>query len=233
MSCIEKIYSLLFEMYGPQGWWPLMDYKGINPTKTGSFRGYHPNDYELPSTPEQTYEVCCGAILTQNVGWANVEKALINLKRLKALCPDEVIRLDDTRLAEVIRPAGYFNQKARKLKEFTRFFLSLTDIPKREELLGIWGIGPETADSILLYAYKVPTFVVDAYTRRIFVNIGLITERANYDEVKGLFEKNLKRDLIVYQEYHALLVEHAKRYYLKKEKYGDCPLYKRFRQMSK
>lgn len=229
MNPIKQIYQKLYGDYGQQGWWPLIDFKGNNPTKTGSVRGYHPGDYELPKTKHQIYEVCIGAVLTQNVGWINVEKALINLKKLKAINPKHLLELDDEQLKEAIKPTGYYNQKAKKLKEFTRFFLTLNNrVPKREELLKVWGVGEETADSMLLYAFKVPTFLVDSYTKRIFTNLGFIDEKAKYDEIKTLFEENFKPDLIVYQEYHALIVEHAKRYYSKKTEYHLCPLYKQF-----
>lgn len=227
MNKIEQIYQFLYQKYGPQGWWPLQDFQGTNPTKTGSVMGYHPENYDLPSTSEQVFEICIGAILTQNVGWPNVEKALLNLKGLGVLNPKYLLALDDDKLKEVIRPAGYYNQKAKKIRIFTDFFLDLERTPTREELLDIWGIGKETADSMLLYAFKVPTFVVDTYTRRIFFNLGLIDEMAEYDEIKALFEDNLRPDLAIYQEYHALIVEHAKRYYLKKSEYHLCPLHKK------
>ena len=229
MNNIKQIYLELYNNYGPQGWWPLLDHNGTNPTKTGSITGYHISNYNLPNTPDEVFEICIGAVLTQNTGWANVEKALFNLKKLNAINPQQLLKLNDKILIEAIRPAGYFNQKTRKLKEFTRFFISLNNkTPKREELLNIWGIGPETADSMLLYAFKIPTFVVDAYTKRIFTNLELIDTNAEYNKIKALFEDNLKPDLILYQEYHALLVEHAKRYYSKKTEYNLCPLYNKF-----
>ncbi len=218
------IYRKLFSMYGPQGWWPLLGYDGSNPTKTGRLTGYHPNDYILPKTREQVFEICAGAILTQSISWIAVEKALFNLKKLDALKPEKLLALDDKTLTDAIKPAGYFNQKAKKLRAFTKFFIKLKGTPAREQLLDIWGIGEETADSMLLYAFKVPTFVVDAYTRRIFANLGLISKDDRYGAIKALFEDNLEPDLILYQEYHALIVEHAKRYYDgRKDKY-ECPL---------
>jgi endonuclease-3 related protein len=111
------------------------------------------------------------------------------------------------------------------LKTLALWFIGLEgSVPAREELLSLKGIGPETADSILLYAFKQPFFVVDSYTRRIVTNLGLVDERADYNEIKSLFEESLPRDFEVYQEYHALLVEHAKRYYQKKGNYAKCPL---------
>jgi len=225
MNKVQQIYNKLLKDYGKQGWWPLLDYKGNNPTKTGSLTGYHPGDYSFPKTDNQVFEICIGAILTQNVGWINVEKALRNLKELKAINPENLLNLDEERLKEAIRPAGYFNQKAKKLKEFTKFYIELKGkTPKREELLDIWGVGKETADSMLLYAFEIPVFVVDAYTRRIFSNLKLIDENDDYDKIREFFESNLKKDIRIYQEFHALIVEHAKRYYSKKSDYNKCPL---------
>ena len=154
-----------------------------------------------------------------------MEKALANLKRANALSAEGIRKLSDGKLRELIKVAGYYNQKARYVKEFTKFFEKLRGrTPEREELLAIRGIGPETADSMLLYAYKVPSFVVDAYTRRIFSNLGMIGIKDQYDSIKDMFEKGIEQNLQVYQEFHALIVEHAKRYYQKREKYGQCPL---------
>jgi endonuclease-3 related protein len=220
MNKIQSIYKELFKKYGPQGWWPLLELQNkikIKITKSGSLKGYHPIDYSYPKTENQIFEVCIGAILTQNSAWGNAEKALLNLKKLNALNAQRMQKLNIAKLKNAIKPAGYFNQKAKKIKIFTDFFIKLDGrIPSRHELLDVWGIGNETADSILLYAYKQPEFVVDAYTRRIFFHLGLTKEKATYHEIKELFEKNLPKDFIVYQEYHALLVEHAKRYYSRK-----------------
>lgn len=225
---IKKIYDYLLDAYGPQGWWPLTelhDNSGTNPTKTGSIQGYHPGDYTYPHTKNQQFEIICGALLTQNTGWPQVEKALLNLKQLNALSPEAVLSLDPEILKNAIKPAGYYNQKAARLKILAGWFSNLKDItPTREELLSLKGVGPETADSILLYAFKQPSFVVDAYTRRIVTNLSLVEEKARYDEIKTLFEENFQEDLAVYQEYHALLVEHAKRYYQKNRNSAKCPL---------
>ncbi len=210
---LGKLYETFFRAYGAQGWWPLLGVKGTNPTKTGSVKGYHPGDYSFPRTDAQRFEICVGAILTQNTAWPNVEKALQNLKKIGAINPKKILELEQAQLAGGIKPAGYFNQKAKKLKIFSKFYLGLGGrTPPREELLCVWGVGPETADSILLYAYKVPTFVVDAYTKRIASRLGLVGEKAGYGEVKAFFEKRVKPDLKDYQEFHALLVEHAKRH---------------------
>ncbi len=228
-SPIEEIYRCLLSRYGPQGWWPLASYAGASVTKTGSTTGYHPGDYSYPRTPSQRFEICMGAILTQNVSWRNAERAVAGLARLGATSPGRLLALDEDALRAAIRPAGHYNHKARKLRELASLLARLAGrCPTRDELLGVWGVGEETADSILLYAYAQPSFVVDAYTRRIFANFGMVQERAAYAEVKGLFERSLPRDVALYQEYHALIVEHAKRHYAKKGTYHLCPLYARY-----
>jgi endonuclease-3 related protein len=216
-SYLIQVYQKLYRLYGPQGWWPLMDWEGANPTKSGSLKGYHPLNYTLPETPQQRFEVILGAILTQNTAWTSAEKALYNLKKLEAVDPQSLQHLDTEILKEAVRPAGFFNQKSVYLQEISQFFLKLEGkIPTRTELLGVKGVGNETADSILLYAYHQPQFVVDAYTKRIFSYLGVIKENISYMEVKGLFENCLPQEVPLYQEYHALIVEHAKRYYQKK-----------------
>lgn len=225
-----EIYSSLMDMYGQQGWWPIISFKGEKPTKHGGMTGYHPGDYSIPKNSRQCYEICVGAILTQNTSWANVEKAIVQIDTKTRCDPLRFLALDDKSLKESIRPAGYFNQKAKKLRIFTEWFLKNTGTPSRAELLSLWGIGKETADSMLLYAYNVPTFVVDAYTRRLFGNLGIINSKSEYDDIKRIFEESITPDLTIYQEYHALIVEHAKNYYSgKKEKY-ECPLCERFKK---
>ncbi|MFA5108597.1 MAG: endonuclease III domain-containing protein [Candidatus Micrarchaeia archaeon] len=205
------VYHELYSLYGPQGWWPLLNHKGINPTKTGSMRGYHPKDYDFPKNEREKFEICIGAILAQNTNWVNVEKALDNMQKENAIDPKKMQKMDEKELGLLIRPAGYFNQKAKKLKLFSKFFIELEHrVPKRGELLHTWGIGPETADSILLYAYKEPIFVVDAYTKRIFSKMGFFEKGAKYEQIREMFEKNLPKDYKLYQEFHALIVEHAK-----------------------
>jgi len=212
MEFIKRLYQELLNRYGPQGWWPLLDVDGINPTKTGSIKGYHPKDYSYPKNERQKFEICIGAILTQNTSWANVEKALINLKGNNLLEPKRLIGCNEELLRELIRPSGYFNQKSERLKIFSKFYLELKgNTPAREELLAVKGIGPETCDSMLLYGYKVPTFVVDAYTKRLLVRKGVIDEDYGYYEIKELFESNMKKDLMIFQEFHALIVEEEKR----------------------
>lgn len=232
MNKIRRLYEILLKRYRKQGWWPLIDLHtnrsnpGSNPTKTGSMQGYHPGDYTYPKNNNQKYEICIGAILTQNTSWPQVEKALINLNGIKAIDPKVINEMNIDLLKELIKPAGYFNQKATYLKEFTKFFLALKlkHIPTRNQLLDIKGIGNETADSILLYAFKQPEFVVDAYTKRIFTHLKIVKENAKYIDIKQLFESNLDKDFKLFQEFHALIVEHAKNFYLKKDDFTKCPL---------
>ena len=223
---IIKIYEKLYDLYGPQGWWPLINHDGTSPTKTGAIRGYHPENYDLPTKRNQVYEIILGAILTQNTSWLSAEMALFNLDELNAIEPEKLLELDDETLKSAIRCAGFLNQKAVYLREVTKFFIEIDGkVPTRKELLAVIGVGNETADSILLYAYKQPEFVVDAYTKRIFIHLGLVNENIKYMELKNLFESSLPKDVALYQEYHALIVEHAKRYYSKKPYGVDDPLH--------
>lgn len=226
---LSKIYFKLLNIYDPQGWWPLLDFhdsaKGINPTKTGSLKGYHPGLYHYPKSERQVFEVCLGAILTQSTSWPQVEKALINLRNIGCLKPKKLIATDSDVVKLAIKPAGYFNQKYKKLIAFSEFFITLKGkIPERKDLLKVFGIGDETADSIILYAYRQPIFVVDAYTKRIFERIGLIKKSSKYHNIQIFFEKNLARDFKIYQEYHALIVEHAKRFCKVRPDCAHCPL---------
>lgn len=222
---VLKIYEKLYNLYGPQGWWPLMDLESGNLDKTGSTHGYHPLNYDLPETESQRYEIILGAILTQNTAWTSAEKALWNLKDLEAIHPEKLLALDDDALREAVRPAGFLNQKSAYLVNITHFFQSMEGrTPNRNDILEVKGVGNETADSVLLYTYNQPEFVVDAYTRRIFSHLGLVDEKTSYMDLKGFFEKNLPQDVPVYQEYHALIVEHAKRYYQKKPYGVGCTL---------
>lgn len=213
-----RIYDYLYGAYGAQGWWPFLSVAregGVNPTKSGCVSGYSPLDYSRPGTREEVFEVIVGVLLTQNTSWVNVEKSLLNLNREGLLLPERLVEVDVLRLGELIRPSGYYNQKAERLVLLASWFLELGDrVPSREELLRLKGIGPESADSILLYGFGVSEFVVDSYTKRILVNLGLIEEGAGYDEIKRMFEENLDRDYKMFREFHALLVEHAKRYYV-------------------
>jgi endonuclease III related protein len=221
IESVLEIYERLYKLYGPQGWWPLMELKSENLNKTGATHGYHPLNYDFPQTEKQKYEIILGAILTQNTAWTSAEKALLNLKDLDAIHPERILVLDEEILKEAVRPAGFLNQKSIYIKEISNFFINLKGrTPSREEILKVKGVGNETADSILLYAYKLPEFVVDAYTKRIFSHIGMVDEKIRYMDLKKLFEDNLPAEVPLYQEYHALIVEHAKRYYRKKP-YGE------------
>ncbi|HII72710.1 TPA: endonuclease III domain-containing protein [Candidatus Woesearchaeota archaeon] len=234
MEQIVKVFEILLKEYGPQGWWPLVSLHGKgggNPTKTGAVEGYHPGDYSFPHDERERFEICCGAILTQNTGWVSVEKALLNLKKIDALSVKGILGVDEELLRQAIKPAGYFNQKAKKLKIFAEFFGKLDGrVPSREELLDIWGVGPETADSILLYGFGVPVFVIDAYTKRIFSRLGVCKADVNYEELQEMFVETLggftEKNLEKFNEYHALIVEHAKRYCRTKPECEGCVLKK-------
>ncbi|MFC1617363.1 endonuclease III domain-containing protein [Candidatus Margulisiibacteriota bacterium] len=200
MPDLMHIYSKLYKKHGAQGWWP-----------TGTITSYHPGDYSYPKTESQKFEICVGAILTQNTAWKNVEKALLNLKNVHCLNPEKILSISHEKLAKLINPSGYFNQKAKKLVNFSGFFIKIgKKTPKRDDLLNIWGIGPETADSILLYAYKVPIFIVDAYTKRLFTCLGIIEKTWKYHDIQAFFENHLEKDYKLYQEFHALIVEEGK-----------------------
>ena len=217
---IREIYRKLLRKYGRQGWWPLISRAG----KQGfDSRGYHKGAYTFPADSSEIFEVCLGALLTQNTSWRNAEKALFNLRKEGLLTPAGIIKTDYESLSGIIKPAGYFNQKAKKIKIFSQFFSNLKDTPSREDLLSIWGVGKETADSILLYAFNQPISVVDAYTRRIAAAKGIIKGEEEYDKIRSIFEDAIGENLEVYQEYHALLVEHGKRFYSKKP-YGEGDL---------
>lgn len=211
---LSKVYGELLGRYGPRGWWPVTKPGGDFPEYTGG-----------PVNGDQRFEVAVGAVLTQNTAWKNASKAIENLNRKGLLSAEGIDRAEEKELAETIKPSGYYNMKAKKLKALAAFFLRGERIT-RGSLLGLYGIGPETADSILLYAFDVPTFVVDAYTKRIFSRIGVIEEDTPYDDVKSIFEENLPFDPRRFQEYHALIVEHAKRHCRKDPQCEGCPILK-------
>lgn len=212
MTALHRFHRDLLESYGPQGWWPLLGHAGTNPTKTGSITGYHPGDYAFPRTEAERFEICVGAILTQNTAWPNVEKALRSLSEAGSLSPEALLSLPVLELAILIRASGFHNAKALKLKELAAFHRKLEGrIPTREALLEVHGVGPETADSIRLYAYGQPEMVVDAYTRRVFARLGWVPEDIRYEPLKAFCAEGLPRDTELYQEFHALVVEHAKR----------------------
>lgn len=212
MNKIYKIYEQLNNKYGAQGWWPILGH------------GYHKNDYTFPRNGDELFEICLGSILTQNTTFVSVVKSLKNLQAKDAINPYKIENMDIEELKEAIRPSGYYNQKALYILEFIKFYKSLDGkTPAREALLRVKGVGEETADSILLYGYKKPELKVDAYTKRLLIHLGLANEKTKYIEIKELMQNSIKEVvcdkenlLRVYQELHALIVEHGKRYYSKK-----------------
>lgn len=203
LKILEEIFERLFKYFGPQNWWPA-------------------------KTP---FEVCVGAILTQNTNWKNVEKVIENLEKLSLLEPFKLYYLDLKELAQLIKPSGFYRQKAKRLKNFVKFLVeeyegSLEKMfsegleTLRKKLLNLKGLGKETVDSILLYAGYFPIFVVDTYTYRILNRHQIIPEEISYDELQSLFMENLPKDVKLYQEYHALLVACGK--YFCKNKNPEC-----------
>lgn len=211
MSKSSKIllegFRRLHKYFGPRHWWP----------------------------GETPFEVMVGAILTQNTSWKNVERAIGNLKNNRVLDPFKLYALSPAKLASLIRPAGYFRVKALRLRHFLKFFIDNYDgavhpmklkpaAVLREELLSVKGIGPETADSILLYALEKPIFVIDAYTKRILSRHGLCAEDDGYNELQEYFMDRLSADVQLYNEYHALIVETGKDFCRKEPSCEECPL---------
>jgi endonuclease-3 related protein len=205
-----EIHDRLLAFFGPQHWWP----------------------------GETPFEVMVGAVLTQNTAWTNVEKAITNLKERGLLSFESMVLLPHDTLADLIRPCGYFNLKAQRLHNLfsliqTRFdgdleYFAGQDLPTlRQALLEVKGVGPETADSILLYVANKPIFVVDTYTHRILSRHGLVAEEgASYDEIQELFMDSLPHDPALFNEYHALLVCTGKEFCKKSApRCESCPLY--------
>ena len=206
-NLLKKIYKRLYKAYGPRRWWP----------------------------GETPFEVMVGAILTQNTSWRNVEKAIQKLKGKGVLNPEGIHRLKKTELASLIKSSGYYRIKAERLKAFINFLYKEFDgnLKKmrrkkleelREKLLGVKGVGPETADSILLYGLKKPIFVVDAYTKRILSRHQIILEKASYEEVQKLFRDHLPLDEKLFNEYHALFVHLGKTVCKKIPRCDICPI---------
>lgn len=204
---LKKIYRRLFSFYGPQNWWP-------------------------GDTP---FEVAVGAILTQNTNWSNVEKAITNLREERVLNAKALYALPVNELASLIKPSGYFNIKAKRLRSFLDFLVnnyngSLKKMAKedistlRPKLLGVNGIGPETADSILLYALGKPVFVIDAYTKRALSRHGIMDYNASYDEYQAMFHRELDEDIPLFNEFHALFVMVGKDYCKPRPRCEECPL---------
>ena len=201
------VYNTLQAAYGPQHWWP----------------------------GDSAFEIIAGAILTQSAAWTNAEKALNNLKAKAALSPEGIDELPEPELASLVRPSGYYNAKARKLKAFVTLLdrryggdleamLASPPSELREALLATHGIGPETADSIMLYAAGRPVFVIDAYTRRTFSRMGFVPERDTYDGWQSLFVESLPPSAPLFNEYHALIVRLGKGACRKQPLCRDCPL---------
>jgi endonuclease-3 related protein len=172
-------------------------------------------------------------VLTQNTAWTNVEKAIANLKQAQALSPEAIVKAHPRRLAAWLRPSGYFNIKAKRLKAFCRWLIDQGGVKKlgqlgthelRHALLNVHGIGPETADDILLYAFNRPVFVIDAYTRRVFARLGLITGDEHYETLRNRFEDELGFSAPLFNEYHALIVIHGKDVCKKRPLCGSCCL---------
>ena len=205
---LEEYYSALLGAFGPQHWWP----------------------------GETPFEVIVGAILTQNTSWSNVERAIANLRAAGLLTPSALARVPLNELEELIRSSGYFRQKARKLKAFCAFLRREYDgslkrmfatptAALREKLLGVFGIGPETADSILLYAGQHSVFVVDAYTKRILTRHGWVDEKAGYEDVRAMVERQFPGDVARFNEFHALIVKTGKQFCRPREPLcQECPL---------
>ncbi len=204
---LERVFQDLLQAFGPQHWWPA----------------------------DSPFEVIVGAILTQNAAWKNVEKSIAQLREHGLLTPGALCGCDSSLLASLIRSSGYYNQKTKKLKTFCEYlwtnyegnldeFLALDMDRLRLELLGIRGIGPETADSIVLYAAGHPSFVVDAYTHRIFSRHGWVPEEMDYEELRSFFMDALEPDVPFFQEFHALLVRAGHLYCRRKPLCGDCVL---------
>lgn len=202
-------YRRLLAAYGPQHWWP----------------------------GETAFEVIAGAILTQNTAWTNVERAIANLKRVGAIDCNAILALSAPALAELIRPAGYFNVKGKRLHRLCDFLArrGVAESPARlasqgtlaqlrADLLAVHGVGEETADTILLYALGLPSFVVDAYTRRVFGRLGLLHGDESYAAIQRLFESHLPRDVALYNEYHALIVRLGKLHCRPRPRCAACPV---------
>lgn len=203
----RAIYDALYAAHGPQYWWP----------------------------GDSAFEIMVGAVLTQNTAWVNVERAIANLKQADALTPEAIISAHPRRLAKWLKPSGYFNVKARRLRAFCRWLLqrggidALAALPTdvlRQELLGVYGIGPETADDIVLYAFDRPVFVIDAYTRRIFARLGLVSGDEDYETLRQRFESALGADARLFNEFHGLIVRQGKDLCRPQPRCANCALAK-------
>jgi DNA-3-methyladenine glycosylase III (EC 3.2.2.-) len=204
MLSLVQLYQLLLDFYGYQGWWPVDE------------------DYHRAKGTDPRDEIIIGAVLTQNTAWRNVEKALENLKKYGELSLEFIRQVSIKELEELIRSSGFYRLKAQRLKHVAEFFNPTDVVEKvsREELLKVKGIGKETADAILLYAGGRLSFVIDAYTKRLFKRLyGL---DGGYEELKAYVEENIPKDLTIYKEFHALIDEHAKKYCKSTPRCGGC-----------
>lgn len=206
MTIFESVYRDLFNQYGPQGWWPLVDRSSFPLTGT-----YLPQNTTRAKTEEERFEICVGAILTQNTNWSNAQKALISLIQADFMNPVILSEADTATIAKLITSSGYYNQKAKKLKAFSAFYLTDPE-PSRPLYLSQWGLGPETVDDMLLYAYDQPVFVVDLYTKRLFSRLGQCKESISYHDLQAMITAGIEKDVMMYKEYHALIVRHAKEF---------------------
>ncbi|MEN8132507.1 MAG: endonuclease III domain-containing protein [Pseudomonadota bacterium] len=202
---MKTVYQGLLSLHGPQHWWPA----------------------------DTAFEVMIGAILTQNTAWSNVERAIENLKGHGLTTARAILDCGHLRLAEALRPSGYFNIKADRLRCFCQWYLSQGGMKAlqqrsteqlRQALLAVKGVGPETADDILLYAFDRPVFVIDAYTRRLFSRLGLIEGDEPYEQLRRDFETTLQKDASLFNEYHALIVRHGKEVCRPNPSCGRCSL---------
>ena len=207
---LNQIYKKLYDFYGSQGWWPVIieNRQGLTDDN-----GYHKNNPVLTVSSIDKYEITAGAVLTQNTNWKNVSASLTELKKNKIYTADYFIEADETLIKSIIKKTGYYNQKYLKLKMLFEYMKSLNvfEHPEnltREALLSRYGIGEETADSILLYAFNRPVFVIDAYTKRFLYRLNNIKYKT-YKEYSDLFMNNIKCDIEIYNEYHALIVRHS------------------------
>ena len=220
-----ETYKILLKRFGPQGWWPV--------SSGGIYPKYRKNFYGKLNSKEM-FEVCVGALLTQNTSWKNVESSIVNLNRQKLIYPEKITVSGEKELANNIRSCGYYNQKAKKLKNISYFilnkysydlgFMRKTAVKTlRPQLLSVNGVGPETADSILLYAFGKKIFVVDAYTMRFSIRMGFF-KACSYNDAQGYYMSKIENSYKVFNEYHALIVELCKTYCKSKAKCSGCPL---------
>lgn len=216
---INSIYHVLYNKYGREMWWPM---RGINTSNISDSRFLHYKNSNQKDV--ERFEIIMGTILTQNTNWNGVDKALNNLSNFTDFNPYNIINFieNDTDLfKQQIKPTGYYNQKTIYLKNIAEFYINLNgQTPTRKELLSVKGVGNETADSILLYAYNQKEFVIDAYTKRMFTHLGYLKDNATYMQIKKLFEDNFDGGVKEYQAYHGVIVDHGKNYYRHKP-YGE------------